>query len=79
MGAVTVAEGVPSASEETGAVRRPLQYSRPATSPTTQSMPSSSPSPMIAEHGTIRHLWDSICSKPSACGQPKHSYQHSRL
>lgn len=53
----------------TGTVRRPLQYSRPATSPTTQSMPFSSPSPEMAEHGTIRHLCDSICSSPSACRQ----------
>lgn len=47
-------------------VARPDQYSRPATSPTTQSSPSSSPAPEMAEHGTMRHLCDSIASRPSA-------------
>jgi hypothetical protein len=56
---VVVADGVASSF-------RPLQYSRPATSPTTQSRPSSRPVPVIAEHGTIRHLCDAISCSPRA-------------
>jgi hypothetical protein len=41
-------------------VARPFQYNLPATSLTTQSNPSSNPSPVYAEHARILHLCETM-------------------